>query len=50
MFATEKRIKQQKIRLVAMGYTKRYRLLDKKCRFDVIEILGNEITHIENAF
>ncbi len=42
--------KQQKIRKVAELY-----LLSKKnsyadCRFDVVEIVDEEVTHIENAF
>jgi len=42
--------KQQKIRAVAIGYIKRHNLHDKICRFDVIEILDDTITHIENCF
>lgn len=42
--------KQRKIRLVATQYLKSHKLLDSKVRFDCIEILGDEITHIENAF
>ena len=42
--------KQQKIRKVAMGYLKEKRLFEKPCRFDVVDILGEEITHIEDAF
>ena len=42
--------KQNKIRTVATSYIKRYNLFAKICRFDVIEILHDEITHIENAF
>ena len=42
--------KQKKIRLVATGYLQRHNLLNGKVRFDVIEILGDNITHIENAF
>lgn len=43
--------KQQKIRNVAMGYLK-YKNLYEKCpiRFDVIDIVGDSLTHIENAF
>ena len=42
--------KQQKIRKVALYYLKQFKLLDSPCRFDVIEIVGNMINHIENAF
>ena len=42
--------KQQKIRLVAQGFLKQYKLFDNDCRFDVVEIIGEEINHIENAF
>ena len=42
--------KQQKIRLVAQGYLKYKKLFDVSCRFDVLDIMNDEITHIENAF
>lgn len=42
--------KQNKIRLVAAAYLKQNKLLDQPCRFDVIEVLPDEINHIENAF
>ena len=42
--------KQQKIRAVASSYIRYNNLYDKPCRFDVIEILGDKITHIENCF
>ena len=42
--------KQRKIRAVANSYIKRYNLYDNVCRFDVIEILDDQITHIENCF
>lgn len=42
--------KQNKIRAVAQVYIKQHRLFNFPCRFDVIEILGEEINHIENAF
>ena len=42
--------KQYKIRRIAELYLQRYSTLDQKIRFDVIEILGDKITHIENAF
>lgn len=43
--------KQIKIRNVAIGYLK-YKNLYEKCpiRFDVIDIVGQNLTHIENAF
>ena len=43
-------VKQFKIRSVASGYLKHKNLLDKSCRFDVVEILDDKINHIENAF
>ena len=42
--------KQQKIRAVAMGYINKYKLHDTPCRFDVLEILDNEITLIKDCF
>ena len=42
--------KQNKIRLVAFSYIKKYRLFDKPCRFDIVEILDNEVTIIKDAF
>lgn len=42
--------KQQRIRKVAELYCMKNHLLNAQLRFDVIEILGKEITHIENAF
>ena len=42
--------KQSKIRTCASMYLKVNDLLDAPIRFDVIAILGEEITHIENAF
>jgi len=42
--------KQRKYRLMAMGYVNRFGYEDTPIRFDVIEILGKEINHIENAF
>lgn len=43
--------KQQKIRNVASGYLK-YKNLYEKCpvRFDVVDLIGDNLTHIENAF
>ena len=42
--------KQNKIRLVATSYIKKYRLFDKPCRFDIVEVLDREVTIIKNAF
>lgn len=42
--------KQNKIRLVATEYAKSHKIFNKKMRFDVIEIVDNNITHIKNAF
>ena len=42
--------KQQKIKLVAMGYINKYKLHDKPCRFDVLEILDDKITLIKDCF
>ena len=42
--------KQNKIRNVALGYLKETNNLESNVRFDVVDILGGEITHIENAF
>ena len=42
--------KQNKIREIATYYLKQNKLFDSPCRFDVIEVLGEEINHIPNAF
>lgn len=42
--------KQRKIRLTAQAYLQKNKLLDCPCRFDVIEVLGEQINHIENCF
>lgn len=42
--------KQNKIRGVASYYLMTKGLTDADCRFDVIEILDEEINHIKNAF
>ena len=48
--AVDKR-KQQKLRNVAQLYLMQKHKIDCDCRFDVVEVLGDEIlNHIENAF
>lgn len=42
--------KQQKIKQVAMCYLSLNKLSNCSVRFDVIEILNRQITHIPNAF
>lgn len=42
--------KQRKIQQIAQLYLMKTKNMDKPIRFDVVEILGKEITHIENAF
>ena len=42
--------KQNKIKRAATLYLQQNHLFDKQIRFDVVDILGDEITHIENAF
>ena len=42
--------KQQKVRTVATQYMLANKLMNSKVRFDCIEILGEQITHIENCF
>ena len=42
--------KQVKIKQVATQYLVSNQLLDSNVRFDVIDILDGELTHIENAF
>ena len=42
--------KQHKIRSVAQGYLIKNRLLNSYVRFDVLEIVDNEINYILNAF
>ena len=42
--------KQNKIRQSALIYLKQNKLLNSKCRFDVIDILGENITHIKDCF
>lgn len=42
--------KQYAIRMVALSYLKQHKCLDALCRFDVVEVLNNQATIIENAF
>ena len=42
--------KQNKIRKVALAYLKYKGKLETSCRFDVIEILNGEVTHLINCF
>ena len=43
--------KQQKIRKIASLYLTKHNLYEKvPIRFDVIDILGEKVTHIKNAF
>ena len=42
--------KQRKIKMIASYFLQKTKMFDKICRFDVIEILGDKIEHIQNAF
>ncbi len=42
--------KQQKLRNLAMYYLKATKNFNTQCRFDIAEVLGDEITLIQNAF
>ena len=42
--------KQKKICRGALAYMAKNRLMDRQARFDVIEIQGDRVTYIENAF
>lgn len=42
--------KQRKIKRVALSYLKFKKLKNVDVRFDVIEILGDEVNYIKNAF
>ena len=42
--------KQNKIRSVAESYRISHDIYNQKIRFDVVEIIDRDITHIENAF
>ncbi|MDD4003446.1 MAG: YraN family protein [Clostridia bacterium] len=43
-------VKQAKYRKVALLYIKMNKLFNRSCRFDIIEVCGGKINHIENAF
>ena len=42
--------KQKKIKKAALHYIARHSLQNQDFRFDVVELLGSEVNHIENAF
>ena len=42
--------KREKYFIVANEYLQKNKIVDKECRFDVIEVLSGEVNHIENAF
>ena len=42
--------KQNKIRKVATQYMLKHKLMNAKVRFDCVEILGDQITHLEGCF
>jgi len=42
--------RQYRYKNAAISYLKMKKLVNSKARFDVIEILDNELTHIKNAF
>ena len=42
--------KQNKIKTVAQSYMISHDIYKEKIRFDVVEIIDTDITHIENAF
>ena len=43
-------VKQERIRKIATSYLKETKNIGLPCRFDVVEILGEKLTHIKNAF
>ncbi len=43
-------IKQRKLNMLAVYYQKQFNLLDMPIRFDVVQVLGDEIKLIEGAF
>ena len=42
--------KQNKIKTVAQSYMISHDIYNQKIRFDVVEIIDKDVTHIENAF
>ena len=42
--------KQRKLSFMAAQYIKMKKLFDRPARFDVVEIVGGGVNHIENAF
>ncbi len=42
--------KQRRVSLAALDYMAKNGLMEHQARFDVIEIQGTNVTHIENAF
>ena len=42
--------KQNKIQQIALQFLRTKRMLNVPMRFDVIELLGDQLTHIPNAF
>lgn len=42
--------KQNKLRQIATMFMMEHRCYPCACRFDVVEILGDKITHLKNAF
>lgn len=42
--------KQQRICKAALSYALQNKMIDENLRFDIIEILGGKINHIDNAF
>ncbi len=44
------RDKQRKVRNTAIAYLKINGLMESDVRFDVVEVIGDQINHIENAF
>ncbi|MBQ7452661.1 MAG: YraN family protein [Clostridia bacterium] len=49
-FEAVNKTKQRKICQAAIIYLKTHRKMEQSIRFDCIAVLGNEISHIKNAF